>query len=95
MFSRLVFLSYFYYICIGNNITMGRIEISLLEYNSMKDRINQLENENVEIRKTNELLLQKLEECQYMLDDVYNSGLIERIFFWKKNILNQIKKIIE
>lgn len=74
---------------------MGRIEISLDEYNSMKNRIKQLEIENVEIRKNNELLAQNIEERNDILDDIYNSGLFERIFFWNKNILSQIKKYIE
>lgn len=74
---------------------MGRIEISLDEYNSMKDKIKQLEIENVNIRKNNELLLQNIEERNDILDDIYNTGLFERIFFWNKNILSQIKKYIE
>lgn len=74
---------------------MGRIEISLDEYNSMKNRIKQLEIENVEIRKNNELLAQNIEERNDILDDIYNTGLFERIFFWNKNILSQIKKYIE
>lgn len=74
---------------------MGRIEISLDEYNSMKNRIKQLEIENVEIRKNNELLAQNIEERNDILDDIYNTGLFERIFFWNKDILSQIKKYIE
>ena len=74
---------------------MGRIEISLDEYNSMKNRIKQLEIENVEIRKNNELLAQNIEQRNDILDDIYNTGLFERIFFWNKNILSQIKKYIE
>ena len=61
----------------------------------MKNRIKQLEIENVEIRKNNELLAQNIEQRNDILDDIYNTGLFERIFFWNKNILSQIKKYIE
>lgn len=74
---------------------MARIEISLDEYNGMLDKISILEKENVEIRKQNELLYQKVEEMTESIENVYNSGFFERLFKWNKNIIPMLKKYIK
>lgn len=74
---------------------MARIEISLDEYNGMLDKISILEKENVEIRKQNELLYQKVEEMTESIENVYNSGFFERLFKWNKNIISMLKKYIK
>lgn len=74
---------------------MARIEISLDEYNGMLDKISILEKENIEIRKQNELLYQKVEEMTESIENVYNSGFFERLFKWNKNIISMLKKYIK
>lgn len=74
---------------------MARIEISLDEYNGMLDKISILEKENVEIRKQNELLYQKVEEMTESIENVYNSGFFERLFKWNQNIISMLKKYIK
>ena len=74
---------------------MARIEISLDEYNGMLDKISILEKENVEIRKQNELLYQKVEEMTDSIENVYNSGFFERLFIWNNNIIPMLKKYIK
>lgn len=63
---------------------MARIEISIDEYNGLKERINRLENESVEKDKTIELLKynngQYKDIIEYVFDDITP---MERIFQWK------------
>lgn len=67
---------------------MGRIEISLEEYNSYKERIKSLEQEYVDkvkkiddLEKTNKILNERIEE-------LISSSFFDRLFNW-----NKIKKI--
>lgn len=74
---------------------MGRIEISLDEYNSMKAQIQAILDENVNIRKENELFKQRLEIADSLFDDVINTGFFQRLFSWQKNIITPIKKYLK
>ena len=74
---------------------MARIEISLEEYNGLKDTISKLEQNNLENEKT-------IQEMNDVLTDVYDelydlvneTGFLNRVFVWNKTTQNA-RKILE
>lgn len=73
---------------------MARIEISLEEYNELKNTIKRLENENGEqlknIQHLNDLLIVYREE----LDEIINSSaFFDRVFKWDE-VTKNAKKIL-
>lgn len=82
-----------------NNIKdMARIEISLEEYNSFKDKINSLEESIVSKNQKIEELNDKLIEVMSTLDVVLNEvRWSERLFAWKalvKSIDPKLYKVV-
>ena len=64
---------------------MARIEISLEEYNELKDTITKLERENIEKEKSIQELNTVLTDIYDELDDLVNeTGFFNRVFQWKK-----------
>lgn len=64
---------------------MARIEISLEEYNELKDTITKLERENIEKEKSVQELNTVLTDIYDELDDLVNeTGFFNRVFQWKK-----------
>ena len=68
---------------------MARIEISLEEYNGLKDTISKLEQNNLEKEKT-------IQEMNIVLTDMYDelrdlvnkTGFLNRVFAWNKTTQN-------
>ena len=65
----------------------GRIEIPMSEYNWMKERIEELEKELVDKNKELEKCTDKLLSTQIQLEDILSLSLVERVFKWKKNLM--------
>ena len=64
---------------------MARIEISLEEYNGLKDTISKLEQDNLENEKTIQEMNDVLTEMYDELYDLVNeTGFLNRVFQWKK-----------
>lgn len=70
----------------------GRIELPMSEYNGMKERIEELEKELVEKNKELEKCTDKLLSTQNHLDDILSLSLVERVFKWKKNLMEILDK---
>jgi hypothetical protein len=62
----------------------ARIELSIKEYNAMVDRINFLEEKNVNLEREQELLIQKMGQSVDALNFLSGAPLIHRLFKWKK-----------
>lgn len=64
---------------------MARIEISLDEYNSLKQKINELEasivDKNKKIEELDELSFEAQEALKMLIN---NTTWVERVFQWKK-----------
>jgi hypothetical protein len=74
---------------------MARIEISLKEYNELKNTIETLENEKVEKEKVIRELNETIDELFDELDNVVNgSAFFERLFRWK-TITQNAQEILE
>lgn len=62
----------------------ARIQISVEEYNSLKEKIEKLEKENVEKDKDIEVLVHNIGKYEDIIEYVFNEITpIERIFQWK------------
>ena len=74
---------------------MARIEISLEEYNSLKDTISKLEQNNLEneknIQEMNDVLIDMYDE---LYDLVNETGFLNRVFAWNKTTQNA-REILE
>jgi hypothetical protein len=68
---------------------MARIEISLEEYNGLKDTISKLEQNNLEnekaIQEMNDVLTEMYDE---LYDLVNETGFLNRVFAWNKTTQN-------
>lgn len=62
---------------------MSRIEIPLNEYNSLKDKINNLEETIIKNSKEINILKEKYEEAKFLVQELQNEDLISRMFKWK------------
>lgn len=74
---------------------MARIEISLDEYNELKDTITKLEQDNnkkeKEIQNLNVILDEIYDEVDVLVNE---TALFDRIFKWKETIQN-LEEILE
>ena len=74
---------------------MARIEISLEEYNVLKDTISKLEQNNLEnekaIQEMNDVLTDMYDE---LYDLVNETGFLNRVFAWNKTTQNA-REILE
>ena len=63
---------------------MARIEISLLEYNALIDKIKSLE--KLVVKKDNEISLyeEKVNKIKDAVEDALEESLFNRMFSWKK-----------
>jgi len=63
---------------------MARIEISLLEYNALTDKIKSLE--KLIVKKDNEISLyeEKVNKIKDAVEDALEESLFNRMFSWKK-----------
>ena len=63
---------------------MARIEISLLEYNALTDKIKSLE--KLVVKKDNEISLyeEKVNKIKDAVEDALEESLFNRVFSWKK-----------
>lgn len=62
---------------------MGRIEISLNEYNSLKDKIKSLEEDLVKSNDKIEILKNENNILEEKILNLKTSSLFERFFKWK------------
>lgn len=65
---------------------MARIEISMEEYNALRDKIKALEDTNGQLAKDNAILKEKVGRMNDTLEDITSSSLFERLFSWRKVI---------
>ena len=74
---------------------MARIEISLDEYNKLKETIKELEDENLKKEKNIFELNQTIDDLFGELDNIVNgTAFFERIFNWS-NIIQNAQEILE
>ena len=70
---------------------MARIEISLEEYNALKNKVKNLEEQIVIDSKEIKKYKSDLEDLFFAIEGLENEGLLDRIFKWK-NIINSLLK---
>lgn len=63
---------------------MARIEISMEEYNSLKNKIKQLESTLVDVSKEASTYKEKLGILEGLVIDLDNEKLVDRLFSWKR-----------
>jgi len=74
---------------------MARIEISLNEYETLKENIKKLEETNVQLEKAmNEISNSNKELFDELQEIVNGTAFVDRVFKWKKTIQNA-KKILK
>lgn len=69
---------------------MTRIEIPLTEYESLKNRIKNLEDSLINVSKEASVYKEKLDTLKGLINDLGNEKLFARIFLYK-NILKPLK----
>ena len=62
---------------------MSRIEMSLSEYNTLKDKIKALEGALNYVSKEASLFKGKVNDIQSLVIDLKNASFMERVFHWK------------
>jgi len=62
---------------------MARIEISMEEYNGLKNKIKQLESTLVDVSKEASTYKEKLGILEGLVIDLDNEKLVDRLFSWK------------
>ena len=70
---------------------MSRIEIPMSEYKGMKEKIESLEKSLVESNKKAELYEQKYDNIQIELENILETGILTRMFGWRR----ALSKLIE
>ena len=70
---------------------MARIEISMEEYDALKNKIKNLEEQIVIDSKEIKKYKSDLEDLFFAIEDLENEGLFDRVFKWK-NIINSLLK---
>lgn len=65
---------------------MARIEIDYLEYQGLKATIENLQKENISLKKDIDLLKEEKNKLLEDKDDILNSRIIDRLFNWKNII---------
>ena len=71
---------------------MARIEISLEEYNGLKNKIKTLENTLGDVSKEAAIYKEKLGKIEGLVIDLEEETLINRIFSWK-SIITPLKNL--
>lgn len=77
---------------------MAKIEIDYSLYQSLKDKIDKLENDIIQLKKINEKEYEIIMSLRYTLENIQETGLFERIFKWNEieeeiiETINQIEK---
>ena len=77
---------------------MAKIEIDYSVYQSLKDKIDKLENDIIQLKKINEKEDETILLLRYTLENIQETGLFERIFKWNEieeeiiETINQIEK---
>lgn len=75
---------------------MAKIEIDYSLYQSLKDKIDKLENDIIQLKKINEKEYEIIMSLRYTLENIQETGLFERIFKWneiEKEIIETINQI--
>lgn len=75
---------------------MAKIEIDYSVYQSLKDKIDKLENDIIQLKKVNEKEYEVIMSLRYTLENIQETGLFERIFKWdeiEKEIIETINQI--
>jgi hypothetical protein len=70
---------------------MARIEISLEEYNALKNKVKNLEEQIVIDSKEIKKYKDNFETLFFAIEDLEGEGLFDRVFKWK-NIINSLLK---
>lgn len=70
---------------------MARIEISLEEYNALKNKVKNLEEQIVIDSKEIKKYKDNFETLFFAIEDLEGEGLFNRVFKWK-NIINSLLK---
>lgn len=74
---------------------MARIEISLNEYETLKENIKKLEETNVQLEKAiNEISNNNKELFDELQEIVNATAFVDRVFKWKK-IIQNAKKLLK
>ena len=73
---------------------MARIEISMEEYNSLKNKIKQLESTLVDVSKEASTYKEKLGILEGLVIDLDNERLVDRLFSWK-SIVKPFKDVFK
>jgi archaellum component FlaC len=73
---------------------MARIEISMEEYNSLKNKIKQLESTLVDVSKEASTYKEKLGILEGLVIDLDNEKLVDRLFGWK-SIVKPFKDVFK
>ena len=71
---------------------MSRIEISMMEYNALKEKVKNLERSLVDTNDEKLLYKGKYDEMRILVDEIKDMPLLERIFGWKK-VVEQIEEL--
>lgn len=71
---------------------MSRIEMSIEEYQDMKNKIKRLEDALNLVSKEAAEYKEKIEKAKALVVDLENEGLINRLFAWK-NIFKPLKNL--
>lgn len=72
---------------------MARIEIPMEEYNSLKQKVRELESTLGDVSKEAALYKEKLGNLKGLIIDLENETLIDRVFHWK-GVVEPFKKEI-
>jgi archaellum component FlaC len=73
---------------------MARIEISMEEYNGLKNKIKQLESTLVDVSKEASTYKEKLGILEGLVIDLDNEKLVDRLFSWK-SIVKPFKDVFK
>lgn len=65
---------------------MARIEISIEEYNALKDKIKELESTLVDVSKETSFYKEKYKDAESLVYDLEAEGFVGRLLKWKKVI---------
>lgn len=67
-----------------NVIQMARIEISMEEYDAMKQKVRNLEEELVSSSKEMSVYKEKYNAMRELVDEIKDTPFFSRVFGWKK-----------
>ena len=73
---------------------MARIEISMEEYNGLKNKIKQLESTLVDVSKEASTYKEKLGILEGLVIDLESEKLFDRLFTWK-SIVKPFKDVLK